>query len=39
MRILLRVTFPHEPFNTFVKDGSAGGKMKRILDEQKPEAA
>ncbi len=39
MRILLRVTFPHEPFNTFVKDGSIAGKMKRILDEQKPEAA
>ena len=39
MRILLRVTFPHEPFNTYVKDGSATAKMKRILDELKPEAA
>ena len=39
MRILLRVTMPHEPFNTYVKDGSAGAKMKRILDELKPEAA
>jgi len=39
MRILLRVTMPHEPFNTFVKDGSASAKMKRILDELKPEAA
>jgi hypothetical protein len=39
MRILLRVTLPHEPFNTFVKDGSASAKMKRILDELKPEAA
>ena len=39
MRILVRVTLPHEPFNTFVKDGSASAKMKRILDELKPEAA
>jgi len=39
MRMLLRVTMPHEPFNTHVKDGSASAKMKRILDELKPEAA
>lgn len=39
MRILLRATLPHEPFNAFVKDGSASAKMKRILDELKPEAA
>ena len=39
MRILFQVTMPHEPFNTYVKDGSVGGKMKRILDELKPEAA
>jgi hypothetical protein len=39
MRILLRVTFPHEPFNGFVKDGSVSGKMMRIINEQKPEAA
>jgi len=39
MRILLRVTFPHEPFNTYVREGSVSAKMKRILDELKPEAA
>jgi hypothetical protein len=39
MRILLRVTFPIEPFNTLVKDGSVSAKMKRIFDAQKPEAA
>lgn len=39
MRMLLRVIIPHEPFNSFVKDGSAGAKMKGILDELKPEAA
>ena len=39
MRMLMQVTIPHELFNAAVKDGSAGAKMKRILDEQKPEAA
>jgi len=38
MRMLLHVKVPHEPFNTLVKDGSAGTKMQRILQEQKPEA-
>jgi hypothetical protein len=38
MRILLKVRFPHEAFNTAVKDGTAGKKMGRILDEIKPEA-
>jgi len=39
MRMMIHVTFPHEPFNAAVKDGSIGAKMKRILDQQKPEAA
>lgn len=39
MRMMVRYTFPHEPFNAAVRDGSIGAKMKRILDEQKPEAA
>jgi hypothetical protein len=39
MRVLLHVKFPHEPFNTAVKDGTAGAKIRRILQEQKPEAA
>jgi hypothetical protein len=38
MRMLLNITVPHEPFNTFVKDGSAGQKLGRIIDEIKPEA-
>jgi hypothetical protein len=38
MRILLNITLPLEPFNTFVRDGSAGQKLGRILDEVKPEA-
>lgn len=38
MRMMVRYTLPHEPFNTAVRDGSAPGKLKKILDEQKPEA-
>jgi hypothetical protein len=38
MRMLLHARLPHEPFNTAVKDGTIGKKMKRILDELKPEA-
>jgi hypothetical protein len=38
MRILLNITFPHDKFNAAVKDGSAGKKLKKILDKMKPEA-
>lgn len=38
MRVLVKVELPIEPFNAAVKDGSAGKKIKRILDEIKPEA-
>jgi hypothetical protein len=37
--MLMDVEFPLEPFNTAVRDGSAGAKMKKILDAVKPEAA
>jgi hypothetical protein len=36
--MLFHVKFPHEPFNAAVKDGTAGTKIRRILDELKPEA-
>ena len=39
MRMLMRVTPSRESFNAAIKDGSAGQKMGRILEEQKPEAA
>ncbi len=39
MRMMVRFTVPHEPFNSAVRDGTAAQKMKKILDEQKPEAA
>jgi len=38
MRMLIQVKIPHKEFNVHVKDGSVGEKMKRILDELKPEA-
>ena len=38
MRMLLQVQFPLEPFNTAVRDGSAGPKIQKILDAIKPEA-
>ena len=38
MRMLVQVTFPHEPFNAHVRNGSAGQKTQRILDDIKPEA-
>ena len=38
MRGLIHVKFPHEPFNSAVRKGTAGQTMKRILDEIKPEA-
>jgi hypothetical protein len=38
MRLLMNVTMPHEPFNTAVRDGSAGETLERILKETRPEA-
>ena len=38
MRMLMQVKIPHAEFNRAVRDGSAGGKLKQILEETKPEA-
>lgn len=38
MRMLMKATIPNEPFNSYVRDGSVGQKLNRILDEVKPEA-
>jgi hypothetical protein len=38
MRMMMHVSFPVEVFNAAVRDGSAGAKMKKILDQLKPEA-
>lgn len=39
MRMLMLIQLPLEPFNTHVKKGSVGAKMKQILEDMKPEAA
>ena len=38
MRMLMQLQFPPEPFNAAVRDGSAGDKMRRILEAMQPEA-
>jgi hypothetical protein len=38
MRIMMIVSIPVEGFNAAVKDGSVQAKMKKILDQVKPEA-
>ena len=38
VRMLLQISIPHDPFNAAVKDGTAGQKLGRIVDEIKPEA-
>ena len=38
MRTLLLISLPTPEFNAAVRDGSAGPKLNRILDDQKPEA-
>ena len=37
MRMMMLVQFPIEPFNTLVKNGTGGAKMKQILEAIKPE--
>ncbi|MGD0463122.1 MAG: panthothenate synthetase [Tepidisphaeraceae bacterium] len=39
MRMLVYVTVPPEPFNTAVREGTAGKKLQKILEAIKPEAA
>ena len=39
MRMIMHVSFPCEPFNQAIRDGSIGATMKQILAELKPEAA
>ena len=38
MKMLLNVKIPHQQFNAAVKDGTAGSKLNRILEANKPEA-
>lgn len=38
MRMLMNITFPHEEFNAAVKNGTAGRKLRMILEDIRPEA-
>lgn len=38
MRILVDFRLPLEPFNSMVKDGTAGQKMEQVFGDIKPEA-
>lgn len=38
MRIMMHVDFPHRIFNEAVKDGTAGTKMNKIIEDINPEA-
>ena len=39
MRMLIDVNFPIEPFNTLIRNGTAGQKIQQILEDIKPEVA
>jgi hypothetical protein len=39
MKMLLRITMPNEPFNSFIKKGTLGNVLDKIMNDLKPEAA
>ena len=39
MRMMLTASIPHEPFNSLVRNGTAGAIIQEILAQLKPEAA
>ena len=38
MKMLLNVDFPHEPFNSLVRNGKAGDILNQILEDLSPES-
>jgi hypothetical protein len=38
MKFVVEIMIPNEPFNTFVREGTAGQKIRRVLEETRPEA-
>lgn len=38
MKMLVNVIFPIEPFNSMVRNGSAGNIIGRVIDDIKPES-
>jgi len=39
MKFIVQLTIPNEPFNTYVREGVAGAKMGRVMEETKPVSA
>jgi hypothetical protein len=39
MKFIVEASFPHEPFNTYVRDGSAGKRIGETLQALHPEVA
>jgi hypothetical protein len=39
MRMLLKASLPHEPFNHYVRNGTAGETIAKIMETLRPEAA
>jgi len=39
MKMIMHVDFPLEPFNTLVRNGTAGATLQKALNDVKPEAA
>jgi len=39
MKFLMITKFPHEPFNSYVKEGTAGTKIQEVMEAIQPEAA
>jgi hypothetical protein len=39
MRFVLHISLPVDKFNQAIRDGTAGDKVRRILEDTKPEAA
>lgn len=37
MKFIVEVSFPHEPFNSYVRDGSIGAKIGQTLEAIAPE--
>ena len=38
MKMLMQVRIPHQEFNVAVREGTAGEKLNRILEETRPQA-
>ena len=37
MRFLVNISLPHEPFNRLIREGVAGARLGRVVEETRPE--